>query len=65
MTASVALRKAGLSSFAATTLGFSSLQELRKVPEITPAVPSDDANDLPEEIFTTTPDLSKGSERSG
>lgn len=60
MSAAMARRKAGLPYSPSGAYGISGLQELRKPPQIDTSVPTDTVNDLPEDIFTVAPDLSKG-----
>lgn len=60
MTAALARRKAGLPSYSPGPFGLSGLQEIRKPPQIEAPEPLSDIQDLPEDIFTSEPDLSKG-----
>lgn len=59
MSAALARRKAGLPSYPNSAFGLSSLQEVRKPPQIEAAEALSEIDDLPKDIFTSTPDLTK------
>lgn len=57
MSAAMVRRKAGFS--ASSQFSLPSLQEAKKPPKIKPSIPVSNIKDLPEEIFTASPDLKK------